>query len=54
MSARSVPLSRQGSGVAPMLGSGSRDSQCGKVRLGNFADARQTIGAAVPKKYILD
>jgi hypothetical protein len=27
-------------------------SQCGKVRLGNFVDAKYTIGAAAPKEYL--
>jgi acetamidase/formamidase len=27
-------------------------SQCGKVRLGNFADPKYTMGAAIPKKNI--
>jgi len=28
-------------------------SQCGKVRLGNFVDPKYTVGAAVPKKYLV-
>ncbi|HVE23518.1 MAG TPA: acetamidase/formamidase family protein [Acidocella sp.] len=28
-------------------------SQCGRVRLGNFVDPKYTVGAAIPKKYLL-
>ncbi len=28
-------------------------SQCGKVRLGNFVDPKYTIGAAMPKRYLI-
>lgn len=27
-------------------------SQCGKVRLGNFADPKYTVGAAITKRYL--
>ena len=28
-------------------------SQCGKVRLGNFVDPKYTMGAAMPKRYLI-